>query len=367
MKKTPLFQNHVDLGARMVDFAGFEMPVYYSNIKEEHLAVRAHAGMFDVSHMGEFIVKGKQALDFVQNISSNDASQLEVGDAQYTCIPNDSGGIVDDMLVYRLSQDQCSEGEMAFMLVVNGANIQKDWNWILAKNTFDTRLIDISDKTGLLAIQGPKVVEILQALTDVKLEELSYYTFTKGTFAGIENVLISATGYTGSGGLELYVDSDRTVELWNAILGLDAGVKPVGLGARDTLRLEMGYCLYGNDIDDSTSPLEAGLAWITKLKKTADFSSKSIMVDLKKKGLRNRLVGFKVNDRRVPRQDYPIFDSEMNQIGHVTSGTLSPSLEIPIGMGYVNTAFRKKGSKLKIQVGKKILEAEVCGLPFVQV
>lgn len=367
MKRTPLFQNHVDLGARMVDFAGFEMPVYYSNIREEHLAVRSHAGMFDVSHMGEFIVKGKEALDFVQNISSNDASKLEVGEAQYTCIPNDTGGIVDDMLVYRLSQDQCSEGEKAFMLVVNGANIQKDWNWILAKNTFDTRLIDISEKTALLAVQGPKVVEILQALTDVKLADLSYYTFTKGTFAGIENVLISATGYTGSGGLELYVDSDRSVELWNAILGLDAGVKPVGLGARDTLRLEMGYCLYGNDINDQTSPLEAGLGWITKLKKTADFSSKSIMVDLKKKGLRKRLVGFKVDDRRVPRQDYPIFDMEMNPIGHVTSGTLSPSLEVPIGMGYVNTAFRKKGSKLKIQVGKKVLDAEVCALPFVEV
>jgi aminomethyltransferase len=367
MKRTPLYDNHVALGARMVDFAGFEMPVYYRNIRDEHMAVRSNAGMFDVSHMGEFIVKGKEALDLVQSISSNDASKLNPGDAQYTCIPNDTGGIVDDMLVYRLSQDQCSEGEMAFMLVVNGANIQKDWNWILAKNTFDTRLIDISDKTGLLAVQGPKVVELLQSLTDTNLKDLSYYTFTKGTFAGIENVLISATGYTGSGGLELYVDSDKTIQLWEAILALDGNIQPVGLGARDTLRLEMGFCLYGNDIDDTTSPLEAGLGWITKLKKKSEFSSQNIIKAAKSKGLRNRLVGFKIDDRRVPRQNYPIFDMDMNPIGRVTSGTLSPSLEHPIGMGYVNTAYRKKGTILKIQMGKKIIEAEVCGLPFVQI
>ncbi len=367
MQRTPLYQKHVDLKARIVEFAGFEMPVYYTNIREEHLAVRNFAGMFDVSHMGEFIVKGKEALDLVQSISSNDASKLKIGDAQYSCLPNDSGGIVDDMLVYRLAEDNCSEGEQAFMLVVNGANIKKDWNWILAKNTFDTRLINISDKTALLAVQGPKVVSLLQLLTDVDLAAIKFYTFTKGTFAGIENVLISATGYTGSGGLELYLDADKAVELWERILALDDQLKPVGLGARDTLRLEMGYCLYGNDIDDTTSPLDAGLGWITKLKKTDDFSSKEIIKAHKRKGLQRRLVGFKVDDRRVPRKDYPIFDTEMNCIGNVTSGTLSPSLEYPIGMGYVNIANRQVGTMIKIQAGKRILNATICKVPFVEI
>jgi len=367
MQRTPLFQKHVDLGARMVDFAGFEMPVYYSSIREEHLIVRNSCGMFDVSHMGEFIVKGKEALQLVQSITSNDVSKLEIGDAQYSCLPNDTGGIVDDLLVYRLDENQCSEGEQAFMLVVNGANITKDWNWILAKNTFDTRLIDISDKTSLLAVQGPKTIGILQELTDVDLSAIPYYKFVKGTFAGVENVIISATGYTGSGGLELYIEEDKVVDVWNAIMALPAEIKPIGLGARDTLRLEMGFCLYGNDITDQTSPLEAGLSWITKLKNTPDFSSKDILVKQKKRGLKNRLVGFKINDRRVPRNGYPIFDQEMKLIGKVTSGTLSPNLETPIGMGYVNKAFRKAGTKLKIQAGKRILNAEVCKLPFVEV
>lgn len=367
MQRTPLYQNHVDLGARVVEFAGFEMPVYYSNIREEHMAVREHAGMFDVSHMGEFIVKGKEALKFVQSISSNDASKLKIGDAQYTCIPNDTGGIVDDMLVYRLDEDQCSEGEQAFMLVVNGANISKDWNWILAKNVFDTRLIDISNDTGLLAIQGPNASKILQKLTEVDLSSIPFYTFKKGKFAGMDNVIISATGYTGSGGFELYVQSDKLVELWEAILALEDKVVPVGLGARDTLRLEMGYCLYGNDIDDTTSPLDAGLAWITKLKKESDFSSKQIIKQHKRKGSKQRLVGFKVDDRRVPRKDYSIFDKEMNVIGKVTSGTLSPCLEQPIGMGYVNIANRKKGTAIKIQAGKRILNAVVCSVPFVEI
>jgi len=365
MQKTSLYQTHVDLGAKMVPFAGFEMPVYYSNIREEHMAVRNGAGMFDVSHMGEFIVKGKGALDLVQAISSNDASTMKIGDAQYTCIPNDKGGIVDDMIVYRLDEDKCSDGENAFMLVVNASNIKKDWDWISSKNNFECKMTDISDHSGLLAIQGPKAVELLQSLTDVNLSEVAFYKFTKGIFAGIENVLISGTGYTGSGGLELYVHNKDLVKLWDAIIAID-GITPVGLGARDTLRLEMGYCLYGNDINDETSPIEAGLSWITKLKKEADFSSKKKFIADKKKGYKKRLVGFKVNDRRVPRHDYPIFDQEMNHIGIVTSGTLSPSLEIPIGMGYVNKALAKKGTKLKIQAGKKVLEAEVCKLPFVK-
>ncbi len=367
MQRTPLFQKHVDLGARMVDFAGFEMPVYYSSIREEHLAVRKACGIFDVSHMGEFIVKGKEAFDLVQSITSNDVSKLEIGDAQYSCLPNDTGGIVDDLLVYRLDENQCSEGEQAFMLVVNGANIVKDWNWILAKNTFDTRLINISDQTGLLAVQGPETLNNLQQLTEVNLSSIPYYKFVKGTFAGVENVIISATGYTGSGGVELYVAEDKVGQVWDAILGLSNTIVPVGLGARDTLRLEMGFCLYGNDITDQTSPLEAGLGWITKLKNTPSFSSKEILLEQKKRGLKNRLVGFKVDDRRVPRNGYAIFDEEMNQIGEVTSGTLSPNLEIPIGMGYVNKVFRKTGTKLKIQAGKRILHAEVCKVPFIEI
>jgi len=365
MQKTSLYQKHVDLGAKMVPFAGFEMPVYYSNIREEHLAVRNGAGMFDVSHMGEFIVKGKGALDLVQAISSNDASIMNIGDAQYTCIPNDDGGIIDDMIVYRLDEDKCSDGENAFMLVVNASNIKKDWDWISSKNTFECSMTDISDHSGLLAIQGPQAVALLQTLTEVDLSKVAFYKFTKGTISGIENVLISGTGYTGSGGLELYVHNSNLEKLWDAIISID-GITPVGLGARDTLRLEMGYCLYGNDIDDTTSPIEAGLSWITKLKKTADFSSKSIFKADKKKGYQQRLVGFKVDDRRVARQGYSIFDIDMNLIGKVTSGTLSPSLEVPIGMGYVNKALAKSGSKIKIQAGKKVLMAEVCKTPFVK-
>jgi len=367
LKSIPLQATHEALGAKMVPFAGYLMPLKYSSVTEEHKAVRTGVGMFDVSHMGEFFLSGPNALHLIQKVTSNDASKLKIGDAQYTCIPNDTGGIVDDMLVYRLDEDQCSEGEQAFMLVVNGANISKDWNWILAKNVFDTRLIDISNETGLLAIQGPKASGILQKLTDVDLSSIPFYTFKKGKFARLDNVIISATGYTGSGGFELYVQSDKLVELWEAILALDDKVVPVGLGARDTLRLEMGYCLYGNDIDDTTSPLDAGLGWITKLKKEGDFSSKEIIKRHKKRGGKKRLVGFKVDDRRVPRKDYAIFDNEMNLIGNVTSGTLSPSLELPIGMGYVNVANKKKGTSLKIQAGKRILNAVVCSVPFVEI
>ncbi len=365
MKDTPLSQKHIALGARMAEFAGYNMPISYAGIKEEHHCIRNGVGVFDVSHMGEFIVRGKEALDLIQLVTSNDASKLEIGDAQYSCLPNDQGGIVDDLLVYRLAEDQCAEGEKAFMLVVNASNIEKDWNWIKSHNTFDTQLINISDKTGLLAVQGPKATAALQPLTDVDLGAMKYYTFTKGTFAGIDNVLISATGYTGSGGFELYVAADQTEALWDAIFkaGADLGIQPVGLGARDTLRLEMGYCLYGNDIDDTTSPLEAGLGWITKLKKGA-FISSDKFIQQKADGLSKKLVGFTVDDRRVPRHDYPITDEAGTVIGKVTSGTQSPSLGYPIGMGYVPTALATPGSKIFIQAGSKQLAGTVTKIPF---
>lgn len=369
MKKTSLSSIHESLGARMAEFAGYWMPISYKGITDEHHAVRERVGVFDVSHMGEFIVKGKQALDLVQKVTSNDASTLEIGQAQYSCLPNLEGGIVDDLLVYRLDEDKCSEGEQAFMLVVNAANIEKDWNWINSQNEFDAKLSDISDRTGLLAVQGPKAVAILQKLTDVNLSEIPYYHFTKGTLAGIDNVLISATGYTGSGGFELYVDNDRLVDLWNAVMdaGKDEGIEPCGLGARDTLRLEMGYCLYGNDINDTTSPIEAGLGWITKTKKEADFNSKSIFATQRAEGVNRKLVGFVIDDRRVPRKDYPILDADGQTIGVVTSGTQSPTLGKPIGMGYVSTAFAKAGSRIMVLAGKKEIEATVTKFPFISI
>jgi aminomethyltransferase len=367
MKPTPLTEKHIALGAKMAEFAGYNMPISYSSIKEEHFAVREAIGVFDVSHMGEFIVKGKEAFDLVQKVTSNDVSKLAIGDVQYSCLPNGKGGIVDDLLVYRLGDDMCSEGEQAFMLVVNASNIEKDWDWILSHNTFDTRMINISEKTGLLAVQGPKVVEAMQVLTDVDLASLKYYTFTKGTFAGIENVIISATGYTGAGGFEFYCADEHTEKLWNAVFaaGESFGIKPAGLGARDTLRLEMGFCLYGNDIDDTTSPLEAGLGWITKLQK-GDFIDCNYMKQLKADGLQRKLVGFTLNERRVPRHDYIIEDLEGNEIGKVTSGTSSPSLDKPIGMGYVTMPFTKAGTTVNIVVGGKRLEAEITALPFLK-
>ncbi len=366
MKDLALTPIHKALGARMAEFAGFNMPIYYpTGITEEHLRVRNKVGMFDVSHMGEFIVKGKQALDLIQSITTNDVSKLEIGHAQYSCMPNDQGGIIDDLLVYRLDEDQCSEGEKAYMLVVNAGNIEKDWNWVVSHNHFDTRVINISDQTALLAVQGPLAIDALQSLTDVDLKSLVYYTFTKGRFAGIDNVLISATGYTGSGGFELYFDEKHAVTLWNSIL--DAGhahdILPIGLGARDTLRLEKGFALYGNDIDDTTSPLEAGLGWITKLGK-GTFTCSDKFNAQKKSGLTKKLVGFRVNDRRVPRHHYPILDEASKEIGHVTSGTQSPSLGIPIGMGYVDTIHSNIGSKIFIKAGEKLLPAEVCKVPF---
>ncbi len=367
MKKTPLYEKHVALGAKMVEFAGYAMPVSYSNIREEHFTVREKVGMFDVSHMGEFIVKGKEALNLIQLVTSNNAAKLEIGDAQYSCLPNHEGGIVDDLLVYRLPEDNCADGEQAFMLVVNASNIEKDWNWLEQHNNFDTRLIDISDKTGLLAVQGPLAINALQTLTDVKLEEISYYSFRKGIFAGVENVIISATGYTGSGGFEIYADADYLNAIWDAILdaGKEYGIKPVGLGARDTLRLEMGYCLYGNDIDDSTSPLEAGLGWITRLKKPGSFNAKEYLLKQKEAGLSRKLVGFVVTeDRRVPRHNYLIENSEGLEIGYVTSGTQSPSLDKPIGMGYVQASYAKEGETIFFVAGKKKIQATIVKIPF---
>lgn len=365
MKNTPLTEKHIALGAKMAEFAGYNMPISYSGIREEHEAVRTAVGVFDVSHMGEFIVRGKQALDLVQKVTSNDASKLEIGGVQYSCLPNLQGGIVDDLLVYRLPEDMCAEGEQAFMLVVNASNIDKDWNWISKHNSYEARMINISDETGLLAVQGPKAAEALQPLTDIDLGSMKYYTFAKGRFAGIDNVLVSATGYTGAGGFEIYVQNEDLERLWDAVFaaGANYGIKPVGLGARDTLRLEMGFALYGNDIDDTTSPLEAGLGWITKLNK-GDFNDADFLRNQKEAGVSRKLVAFEVLDRRVPRHDYPIEDLAGNVIGKVTSGTQSPSLDKPIGMGYVTTPFAKEGTEIQVVAGGKKLTAKVVKLPF---
>ncbi len=366
MKNTPLTTKHIELGAKMAAFAGYNMPISYAGIKEEHKCVRENVGVFDVSHMGEFIIKGREALDLIQKVTSNDASKLAIGQAQYSCLPNAEGGIVDDLLIYRLDEDQCAEGEQAYMLVVNASNIEKDWEWIKQHNDFDTRMIDISDQTALLAVQGPNAGKVLQGLTDIVLDDLAYYTFTKGEMAGISNVLISATGYTGAGGFELYVDQDKALALWEAIFkaGEAQSIQPIGLGARDTLRLEKGYCLYGNDIDDTTSPIEAGLGWITKTKK-GEFISRDLFIKHRQEGVNRKLVAFKAEGRRVPRQGYTIEDESGKGIGKVTSGSLSPTLEIPIGMGYVAKEMTKVGTKIWISVGRKRLEAEIVKAPFV--
>lgn len=365
MKNTPLTEKHIALGAKMAEFAGYHMPIVYSGIQEEHLCVRQGVGVFDVSHMGEFIVRGKEALKLVQYVTSNDASRLKIGDAQYSCLPNETGGIVDDLIVYRLPQDMCAEGEQAFMLVVNASNIEKDWNWIASHNRFDTRMINISDQSGLLAVQGPKAIEAMQPLTDIDLSALKFYTFTKGSFAGIDNVLISATGYTGSGGFELYVDNKNLGALWDAVLAAGAAfqIQPIGLGARDTLRLEMGYCLYGNDIDDTTSPLEAGLGWITKLNKE-NFVGIEAIKQMKTAGIQRKLVGLTVESRRVPRHGYPIESPDGAPIGVVTSGALSPSLGTPIGMGYVDLAFAQPETEVMVVMGKKRIPTVVAKPPF---
>ncbi len=360
MKNTPFTQKHIALGAKMAEFAGYNMPISYSGINDEHATVRTNAGVFDVSHMGEFIVKGPHALDLLQRITSNDASKLTAGKAQYSCLPNNEGGIVDDLIVY------CLEENKAYMIVVNASNIEKDWNWFVKHNTQNAELHNISDKTCLLAIQGPNATKILQPLCPVDILNLKYYTFVKGTFAGVENVLISATGYTGSGGVEIYFeDKDGAADkIWNKIFeqGAPLGLKPIGLGARDTLRLEMGYCLYGNDIDDSTSPLEAGLGWITKF--TKEFSSKAIFEKQKSEGIKRKLVGFEMIDKGIPRHHYEIKDAAGKNIGVVTSGTQSPSLQKAIGMGYVHIDQAKLDNEIFIVVRDKALKAKVVKFPF---
>ena len=360
MKNTPFTHKHIALGARMAEFAGYNMPISYTGINDEHASVRKNAGVFDVSHMGEFIIKGEHALDLIQRVTSNDASKLTNGKAQYSCLPNDAGGIVDDLLVY------CIEENKVYMLVVNASNIDKDWNWISKHNTGDAEMHNISDKTCLLAIQGPNATKILQPLTEMDILNLKYYTFVKGKFAGVDNVLISATGYTGAGGVEIYFeDKDGAPDkIWDAIFetGGPQGLKPIGLGARDTLRLEMGFCLYGNDIDDTTSPLEAGLGWITKFSK--EFTSKNIFEKQKMEGVEKKLVGFEMIEKGIPRHGYEIKDHTGATIGHVTSGTQSPSLGKAIGLGYVRVAQSATGSEIFIKVRDKLLQAKLVKVPF---
>jgi aminomethyltransferase len=360
MKNTPFTEKHIALGAKMAAFAGYNMPISYTGINEEHQAVRTNAGVFDVSHMGEFILKGENALDLIQRVTSNDASKLTVGKAQYSCLPNHEGGIVDDLLVY------CIEENKVYMLVVNASNIEKDWNWISQFNTNNVEMHNISDKTCLLAIQGPNATSILQPLTEVDLVNMKYYTFTKGEFAGVPNVVISATGYTGAGGVEIYFENvdGAADKIWDAIFaaGGPKGLKPIGLAARDTLRLEMGFCLYGNDIDDTTSPMEAGLGWITKF--TKPFTSSELFAKQKAEGVTKKLVGFEMVDRGIPRHDYEIKDAEGNVIGRVTSGTQSPSMQKAIGLGYVKTAFAAQDTEIFIAVRDKALKAKVVKVPF---
>lgn len=361
MKNTPFTQKHIDLGAKMAEFAGYNMPISYSGINDEHATVRNNAGVFDVSHMGEFILKGPNALDLIQRVTTNDASKLTNGKAQYSCLPNNDGGIVDDLLVY------CIEENKVYMLVVNASNIEKDWNWISSFNDQQVEMHNISDKTCLLAIQGPNATKILQPLTDMDIMNLKYYTFTKGKFAGVENVLVSATGYTGAGGVEIYFeDADGAADkVWGAIFeaGKAAGIKPIGLGARDTLRLEMGFCLYGNDINDTTSPLEAGLGWITKF--TKDFTNRAYFEKQKTSGVTKKLVGFEMQERGIARHDHEIKDFEGNIIGKVTSGTQSPSLGKAIGMGYVDIKHAAIDSDIFISIRNTLLKAKVVKMPFV--
>lgn len=360
MKTTPFTQKHIDLGAKMADFAGYNMPISYSGINDEHAAVRKNAGVFDVSHMGEFILKGPGALALIQKLATNDASKLSAGKAQYSCLTNNEGGIVDDLIIY------CIEENKVYMLVVNASNIEKDWNWISKHNNEGVEMHNVSDKTALLAIQGPNATKILQELTEMDILNLKYYTFVKGTFAGVENVLVSATGYTGAGGVEIYFEDkgDDAEKIWNAIFeaGKTQGIKPIGLAARDTLRLEMGFCLYGNDIDDTTTPLEGGLGWITKFIK--DFTAKEILEKQKAEGIQRKLVGFEMIDKGIPRKGYTITNVNRESIGHVTSGTQAPSLGKAIGMGYVKMQDASIGSTIFINVRDKQIKAQVVKMPF---
>jgi len=358
MKNTALTHVHEALGAKIVPFAGYNMPVSYEGINIEHETVRKAVGVFDVSHMGEFLVEGENALALIQKVTSNDASKLAIGDAQYSCFPNEDGGIVDDLICYRIKENQ-------YLLVVNASNIDKDWDWISKYNAeFGADLKNISDGYSLLAIQGPKAIEAMQSLTSVNLSEILFYKFKVGDFAGVEHAIISATGYTGSGGFEIYVKNDEVESVWNKVFeaGADFGIKPIGLAARDTLRLEMGYCLYGNDINDTTSPIEAGLGWITKF--TKDFVNSENLKAQKENGVTRKLVAFELTERGIPRHDYEIVDAEGTLIGVVTSGTMSPSLGKGIGMGYVTKENSKLETEIFIQVRKKAIPAKVVRLPF---
>ncbi len=357
MKSTALTQKHIALGAKMVPFAGYNMPVSYSGLNDEHMAVRNSVGIFDVSHMGEFMLKGEKALDLIQLVTTNDASKLTDKKVQYTCMPNDKGGIIDDLLVYRWNENE-------YYLVVNASNIEKDWNWIQKHNTFGVEMQNMSDDMSLFAVQGPNAIKTLQKLTSVDLSKIEYYAFEGGAMAGIDDVIISNTGYTGAGGFEIYVWNKDAEKMWDAIMqaGKEFNIKPIGLGARDTLRLEMGFCLYGNDIDDTTSPIEAGLGWITKF--TKEFVNVKQIKEHKEKGTARKLVGFEMIDRGIPRHDYEIVDADGKVIGKVTSGTQSPSLNKAIGMGYVQTPYSKSESEIFIKVRDKNLKAKVVKIPF---
>lgn len=358
MRNIALHQIHENLGAKMVPFAGYNMPVSYEGVTTEHLTVRKSLGVFDVSHMGEFLVSGENALALIQKLTSNDASKLEIGDAQYSCFPNEDNGIVDDLLCYRMKEHQ-------YLLVVNASNIEKDWNWISKYNeNFKADLEDVSDAYSLLAIQGPKAVEAMQSLSPLNLAEISFYKFKVGEFAGVENVIISATGYTGSGGFEIYCKNADAEKIWNKVFDAGAAydIKPIGLAARDTLRLEMGYCLYGNDLNDTTSPIEAGLSWITKFSK--DFVNHEGLAKQKEEKPKRRLIAFEMNERGIPRQGYDIVDTIGTVMGTVTSGTMSPSLSKGIGMGYVTRSFSKSGTQIYIKVRKKSVPATIIKLPF---
>lgn len=358
MKKTALYEKHVSLGAKIVPFAGFEMPVQYSGVTEEHFAVREKAGLFDVSHMGQFFVEGPEAKDLLQLVTTNNVNALENGKAQYTCLPNEHGGIVDDLIVYKIEDNK-------YFVVVNASNIEKDWNHIVKYNNFDAVLTNASDDMSLLAVQGPKATEILQKLTETNLSEIPYYNFTVGSVAGVDDIIISNTGYTGSGGFEIYFNNDHAEKLWDEILkaGESEGIIPCGLAARDTLRLEKGFCLYGMDIDDTTSPIEAGLGWITKFDK--EFVSKDIFAKQKEEGVTRKLVAFELQDKGVPRHDYPVVDAEGNVIGKVTSGTQSPMKKVGLGLAYVDKPHFKLGSEIFIQVRNKNIPAKVVKAPFV--
>ncbi len=360
MKKTPFYDQHIALNARMVPFARYEMPVRYTTLGEEHEAVRTSVGVFDVSHMGEFIISGPDALPLISFISSNNPAKLEIGQAQYTCMPNDATGIVDDMIIYRLEEEK-------YMLVVNASNIDKDWAWITRHNTANASMKNISDEIALLAVQGPKATELLQHLTEITLADIPYYSFTIGAIGGISGIIISATGYTGSGGFELYIPAEKAADIWDTIFGVksDIHVAPAGLGARDTLRLEMGYCLYGNDIDDTTSPLEAGLGWITKM--DHDFVQKDRLLAQKEQGVQRRLSGILMEDKGIPRAQYPILNEDGQSIGVITSGTISPTLNRGIGLGYVDVPHHKKGTRVFIQIRKKQLPATIVRPPFVKI